>query len=544
MTSDRKNKSRDSYDSASRVLELADSLIEQTASSDEIAELETLMSNDPNRRRLFLRYMMVHGQLALTTEGLPQTGLTPPPDVASLISDPRATSESTSQSGETFTFDNRWLIPVAVAATLLVVVTETIRFTRSSQPLGGSVATTAAHYDNRNLPILVVGFLETDRNTDLSPTTLTVDRETTRLTTTEGTEVQIDGPALFGASSQSEGVLFQGSVRASVTRPGTHYSIQAGGLRVVHRGSDFRVATISSDRIWIDVTDGEVEVQSRVRRPLYHWGFDGNDAKDVSQLRVIGDHVLQSPGLVGSGALRFDNQNNAVVRIDTGMGSEVGTGEMACSSGISIEALIVSQWSGREMDYDEIFRKEDGNHRMLLSLQNDGESNDFDVPDVPPGPCLSFGLHLQQHGYSELDMPLDGKEGRPTLAELTDGQPHHIVATYDSFTGRKAIYVDGQMRFSHVFPIGKLILNGGPTPAEIGNHVHCEPFTGTIDEVAYYNFALTADEIAAHHDLAKLGQPYFPTDVDPSDRRQWRPVTLVRAGHPQTFNTVTGLAVQ
>jgi len=226
------------------------------------------------------------------------------------------------------------------------------------------------------------------------------------------------------------------------------------------------------------------------------------------------------------------------------MGREVGTGEMACSSGISIEALVISRWSGREMDYDEIFRKEDGNHRMLLSFQNDGESNDFDVPDVPPGPCLSFGMHLQQHGYSELDMPLDGKNGRPTLAELTNDQPHHIVATYDSFTGRKTIYVDGQLRFSHVFPIGTLILNGGPTAAEIGNHFHSEPFTGTIDEVAYYDFALTADEIAAHHDQAKLGQPYFPTEADPSNHRRWQAITLVRAGHSQTFSTITGLAVQ
>jgi hypothetical protein len=49
-------------------------------------------------------------------------------------------------------------------------------------------------------------------------------------------------------------------------------------------------------------------------------------------------------------------------------GAEVGTGNMACSSGISIEALLVCRWSGRHMDYDEIFRKEDGNHRMLLSF--------------------------------------------------------------------------------------------------------------------------------------------------------------------------------
>ena len=173
------------------------------------------------------------------------------------------------------------------------------------------------------------------------------------------------------------------------------------------------------------------------------------------------------------------------------------------------------------MDYDEIFRKEDGNHRMLLSFQNDDDVNNFDVPEVTPGPCLSFGLHLEQHGYSELDMPLDGRDGRPTMGELTDGRPHHIVAAYDSFTGQKAIYVDGRLRFSHDFPVGNLILNGGPSPAVIGSHRNSEPFTGTIDEVAFYDFALSPDEISAHHQRAMRGEPYFAPQTGPLAPERW-----------------------
>lgn len=538
---------------AERVLELAEHVLAETASDKEIAELESLMVDEPELRRVYLRYALLHGQLALTTAGLPEAGL-----------HPLATSESFVPSMLQLAAGHRsWLIVIAtLAATILLAISAGIYVAGSRGNLGGVSANlpeianndlatgdlaTGGHYDNRNLPVHVVGVLSTDRLTNISPTTFTVHRGATRLTTTDGTDVQIEGPAMFGASSRSVGVLFEGSVHASLTRPDSNYSIQTSGLRVVDRGTNFRVATMAHDQIRVDVIDGEVEVQSRVRRPLYWWSFDdrgsGVTAESAADLHYSHDHIKRSPGLVGAGALVFENRKDEFVRIETGTGVEVGTGNMACSSGISIEALVVCRWSGSPMDYDEIFRKEDGNHRMLLSFQNDGDVNNFDIPAVTPGPCLSFGLHLEGHGYSELDMPLDGREGRPNREELSDGRPHHIVATYDSFTGRKAIYVDGRLRFSHKFPVGTLILNGGPTPATIGNFNNREPFTGTIDEVAYYDFALSPDEISAHHQRALRGEPYFEPQSGPLAPERWLAITLVSEGTSQVFDTLTGLAI-
>ena len=538
---------------AERVLELAEQVLAETASDDEIAELESLMVAEPELRRVYLRYALLHGQLALTTAGLPETTL-----------HPLSSSESPALSKLQPAAGHRsWLIVVTtLAATILLVVSAGIYFAGSGNNLSGVSANlpeianndlaigdlaTGGHYDNRNLPVHVVGVLSTDRLKNISPTTFTVHRGATRLTTTDGTDVQIEGPAMFGASSRSEGVLFEGSVHASLTRPESNYSIQTSGLRVVDRGTNFRVATMAHDQIRVDVIDGEVEVQSRVRRPLYYWSFDdrgsGGTAESAAGLHYSHDHIKRAPGLVGAGALVFENRKDEFVRIETGTGVEVGTGNMACSSGISIEALVICRWSGHLMDYDEIFRKEDGNHRMLLSFQNDGDVNNFDIPEVTPGPCLSFGLHLEGHGYSELDMPLDGREGRPNLQELTDGRPHHIVATYDSFTGRKAIYVDGRLRFSHKFPVGTLILNGGPTPATIGNFNNREPFTGTIDEVAYYDFALSPDEVSAHYQRAMRGEPYFKPQSGSLASERWLAITLVGAGTSQVFDTLTGLAI-
>ncbi len=86
------------------------------------------------------------------------------------------------------------------------------------------------------------------------------------------------------------------------------------------------------------------------------------------------------------------------LRADGGTGEKIGMGRMACSSGITIEAMFVSRWTGGFKDYDEIFRKEDGNCRVLLSFQNDDDLNDYDLPKVVSGPCLSFELNLEQHG--------------------------------------------------------------------------------------------------------------------------------------------------
>ncbi|MEX0689533.1 MAG: hypothetical protein WD072_12825 [Pirellulales bacterium] len=51
--------------------------------------------------------------------------------------------------------------------------------------------------------------------------------------------------------------------------------------------------------------------------------------------------------------------------------------------------------------------------------------------------------------------------------------------------------------------MGTLIVSGGPEPAFIGRLSGRENFNGIIDELAFYNFALKADEINEHHEHAR-----------------------------------------
>jgi len=444
--------------------------------------------------------------------------------------------------------------------------------------LAGSVAhpaeTGELHYDNRQLPITTVAVLHDEGSqADAADTPVAADRDITpstlesaaggmRLTSSDGADVRLEGSSRFGFASCDSGALYSGSVRARVDDPTKTFSVMTSNLRVVDLGTEFRVSQLDADRVAVMVLDGDVEVQSRVRLPVCYWPFDdrdhsqrGTDHRGTDQRvtadamqslqAAFGDALQHCDGIVGPGGLRFDNSTGSFARVRGGTGEKVGLGTLSAAEGITVEALIISRWTAASMDYDEIYRKEDGNCRVLLSFQNDGAINaGYSEPAVPSGPCLSFGLHLAGRDYEELDMPLDGRDGRPTVADLTDGRPHHVVATFDSFTGRKAIFIDGMLRFEHIYPVGTLIVSGGPEPAFIGSHSGRENFNGVIDELALYDFALTADEITEHHERARRGETYFgPRPARPNSPR-WQAITRITEGQTRIFNSRTGLAAE
>lgn len=245
------------------------------------------------------------------------------------------------------------------------------------------------------------------------------------------------------------------------------------------------------------------EKRSLPENLVAYWSFDedhGPAWDERGRNHGVLEHVQRVPGVIGAGALKFTNKPGEAVRVPS------RTSDLEFFDGISIEAVVISNWSGQKMDYDEILRKEDGN-RLLLSFQHDDQQATA-FPRVAAGPVLSFGIVIEGV-YQELDMPLDGQEGRPTLAEIADGKPHHIVATYSGKNGVKAIYVDGKLRYQTQYPAGSKLASGGTQPTYIGAVDANETFTGTIDEVAIYNSALSPDEIAQHWKHLQMRQSYF-----------------------------------
>jgi hypothetical protein len=228
------------------------------------------------------------------------------------------------------------------------------------------------------------------------------------------------------------------------------------------------------------------------------------------------------PGIIGKGAASFDNAGGTAVNVGSGGGVD-----FTVSTGIAIEAMIQPNWSGTVGDYDEIFRKEDGNNRILFSFQNDA-NGPIAFPPVGEGPVLSFGLNIGGI-YDELDLPLNvdlqslggavpgsgiiylddpGIALGPNDVVLKDGGVHHVVATYDVSTGEKAIFINGLKRWAYnLGPSG--ITSGGGADAFIGAVNGVENFDGIIDEVAFWSRGLNAEEIAEHYGNVLADKNYF-----------------------------------
>jgi hypothetical protein len=550
-------------DDHERLPSLTADYLNGTLGPAETAELESLLTQDPMARQAFLDASLLHAQLAATPVAV---GYEPVKGDRHLL---RKSVPLRSLPGAAALAAGLLL----AAACLALIVTEPTapRLAVPDRIAVPAVAPTEPndlHYDNRQLPITTVAVLHDDDSQtnatdtasagrDITPSTLESAARGMRLTSADGADVRLEGSSRFGFASGDSGALFRGSVRARVEDPTKTFSVVTSNLRVVDLGTDFRVSQLDADRVAVTVLDGDVEVQSRVRLPVCYWPFDDRDKNhrgtdqrlttDAMQSlpAECGDALQRCDGIVGQGAVRLDNSTGSFARVEGGTGEKVGLGTLSAAEGITIEALIISQWTAAFRDYDEIYRKEDGNCRVLLCFQNDGDRHTrLAEPAVALGPCLSFGLHLAGRDYKELDMPLDGREGRPTVAELTDGRPHHVVATYDSFTGRKAIFIDGTLRFEHAYPEGTLIVSGGPEPAFIGSHSGYENFNGVIDELALYDFALTADEIAEHHERTRRGETYFGPRTTRPNAPRWQAITRITEGQTQIFNSRTGLAAE
>jgi hypothetical protein len=95
-----------------------------------------------------------------------------------------------------------------------------------------------------------------------------------------------------------------------------------------------------------------------------------------------------------------------------------------------------------------------------------------------------------------------------STSTINNGEWRHLVATR-SLGGQVRVFVDGQEQAS--FPAGGAQLSANPIMAIGGNVLDGRYFNGLIDEVAYYDTALSPERIQAHY-LAGI-QPTLPTPV-------------------------------
>ncbi len=121
-----------------------------------------------------------------------------------------------------------------------------------------------------------------------------------------------------------------------------------------------------------------------------------------------------------------------------------------------------------------------------------------------------YGLYMNEDG-GEL-FPYVGGAGFATGSIINDGQWHHVVLTYDTFSvGTEVnIYVDGGVPVFTGSYTGPLTPNTEPfaIASEVfGGVTGNTGFPGLIDEVAVYNTALLPGQVQAHYDAAFVPEP-------------------------------------
>src|SRR5260370_4685175 len=87
-----------------------------------------------------------------------------------------------------------------------------------------------------------------------------------------------------------------------------------------------------------------------------------------------------------------------------------------------------------------------------------------------------------------------GRDLDVTGINLSDGTFHHIVATYDTGTGVRQVYIDGTVAVADFPPA---LPNNPAANFRIGRTYDAgnEYFQGTLDDVAVFNEGLSADQI-------------------------------------------------
>ncbi len=497
---------------------LSDGFLDGYLETDQFRRLEELLQSDLKSKREFVEHIVLHGELGLIAEELCCVD-----SRFGESSSINRTSPQVSAGTDHSTSRTWWQIGGLAIAVSLLAAALTYNLSEREPRSSGEV-----RYELEQFPIRTIGYTFPQGRSGLAipvrAGTIGLSVFATRMTEAGGVEVNVSEGSQFGFASDTLGLLFAGSVRVSANDPNSRYAVEIGDHRILSQGSQFELMRSDSDRALITVKRGRVEIQSRVPHPRLRWSFDDAHSDDLPIL--LRGSSSRVEGLIGIGALQLADERGTYAEIIGGSEPTVGSGMFALSGGITIEAVIISNWNAEEQNNDVIFRKEDGPNRILLSFQNN--QTDYEIPVVEPGPVLSFGIYLEGLGYSELDMPLDGRNGRPAVDEITDGKPHHIAATYDSFTGMKAIAVDGRICFSHQFPIGHCMRSGGPKPAMIGGWRKRESFSGVIDELAIYDFALSPEQISKHHQLAQQRSSWFSESSSP--KNYWETVETIEEG--------------
>ncbi|MGA2508391.1 MAG: LamG-like jellyroll fold domain-containing protein, partial [Chitinispirillaceae bacterium] len=230
-------------------------------------------------------------------------------------------------------------------------------------------------------------------------------------------------------------------------------------------------------------------------------------------------HIIASPQLMAYWS--FDSTSGSTYYDVTGHGydaSWTGSG-IGTTPGIKGQALSCPG-SGYEIDvanstnnfYFSKFSVECWFYSTISPLLYPVEAKIVDYTYIPPsgGSRNGFTFDVDQQGHVRLTMSSsDGSawEAASSSTIIQAATWYHLVCTYDSATLK--VYVNGSLS-------GSLSYAGTYVNPANAMHIGCERRTdgslsrfvnGRIDELKYFNYALTVDSVAAHYNAILHSTP-------------------------------------
>ena len=312
----------------------------------------------------------------------------------------------------------------------------------------------------------------------------------------------LSGIALAGGVElKKDGSTLTVGTGAGATATGFKGVIGGGNTTLVKTGADYSLALAGAASA---VTNVVVDSGTlTLRRPrasaglVAYYSFDDIDEPGFDT--TSGGMTLSKYG-TGTGAFSaVDGIRGKALHFPGGISLNANGGKKPANFPGGNDSYTVSVWIKPTADACTgtvpIFSWGDGSTGLLSMLRFNGADK------------LMFANYTYDNGVSGLT--------------LSDGEWHHVVITYDGTTRTKSLYYDNVKKLSIAISadlnVGKVknSFEIGHT-AVIGSRVN-QYYSGDMDELMVFNYAWSADEVAAEYNrtavLAPATAPALPTPV-------------------------------
>ena len=361
----------------------------------------------------------------------------------------------------------------------------------------------------------------------------------------QGAHVRVQGPAEFELRSQNQGFLHHGLLVATVPKRAVGFTIDTPTAEIVDRGTEFGVTVAADGTTDVQVLKGLVQMRpsagtkrrtatplsagsaGRVRAPVRLQApevetipFDAaryaavgapkSDSRSaVDRNRRWSELVRRHPALVAY--YPMNETAGSTVALDATTPAENG----GYRSGMTLEAAGPRPPNFPAFEADNTAAKSNGlDDRLEISSLNtlSDTTYSFEVwfnysddsklqyiggrgmlGDSTFHPYDSVGLNGSRLGFFNGDV---GDFNSGSL--VTKDTWHHLVYTRDK--NEVKVYLDGALKISGTFAIryaasDRIVVGNRP-----GNDL---ALTGSFDELAIYNTALSADEVRWHYIVSR-----------------------------------------